>query len=101
MRTSRLRSVAACPSVEVARTISDGQADRVEAGQLRARIAELRAALVEAEAQCSRLARESAMRVERLGQIERDRDGWAKRLEDDVSAIARLRLLLRDLAGLD
>ncbi|WP_020697987.1 AAA family ATPase [Reyranella massiliensis] len=71
-------------------SISDGQADRVEAGQLRARIAELRAALVEAEAQCSRLARESAMRVERLGQIERDRDGWAKRLEDADSQIVEL-----------
>ena len=71
-------------------SISDGQADRVEAGQLRARIAELRAALVEAEAQCSRLARESAMRVERLGQIAQDRDGWAKRLEDADSQIVEL-----------
>ncbi|MCA0250600.1 MAG: AAA family ATPase [Proteobacteria bacterium] len=71
-------------------SLSDGQVDRIEAGQLRARIAELRAALVEAEAQCSRLARESAMRVERLGQIERDRDGWAKRLEDADSQIVEL-----------
>ncbi len=71
-------------------SISDGQADRVEAGQLRARIAELRAALVEAEAQCSRLARESAMRVERLGQIAQDHDGWTKRLEDADSQIVEL-----------
>lgn len=71
-------------------SISDGQADRVEAGQLRARIAELRAALVEAEAQCSRLAREAAMRTERLGQIAQDHEGWAKRLEDADGQIVEL-----------
>lgn len=71
-------------------SISDGQADRVEAGQLRARIAELRAALVEAEAQCSRLAREAAMRTERLAQIAQDHDGWAKRLEDADGQIVEL-----------
>ena len=51
-----------CPS------IADTQADRATAGMLRARIAELRAALVEAEGNCDRLAREAEMRVERLGQ---------------------------------
>lgn len=71
-------------------SISDGQADRVEAGQLRARIAELRAALVEAEAQCSRLAREAAMRTERLAQIAQDHEGWAKRLEDADGQIVEL-----------
>ena len=39
--------------------ISDTQADRVAAGSSRTRIAELRAALVEAEGNCDRLARES------------------------------------------
>ena len=38
-------------------SISDTQADRVVAGTLRARIAELRGALVEAEGNCERLAR--------------------------------------------
>ncbi|TAJ82969.1 AAA family ATPase [Reyranella sp.] len=71
-------------------SISDTQADRVEAGQLRARIAELRAALVEAEGQCNRLAREAAMRVERLAQIAQDRDGWAKRLGDADGQIVEL-----------
>src|SRR6185312_14040251 len=46
-------------------SISDTQADREAANTLRARIAELRAALVEAEATFTRLARESEMRVER------------------------------------
>ncbi len=71
-------------------SISDTQADRVEAGQLRARIAELRSALVEAEGQCNRLAREAAMRVERLAQIAHDRDGWAKRLGDADGQIVEL-----------
>ncbi|MBN9514186.1 MAG: AAA family ATPase [Alphaproteobacteria bacterium] len=71
-------------------SISDSQADRVEAGQLRARIAELRAALVEAEGQCNRLAREAAMRVERLAQIAQDHDGWAKRLGDADGQIVEL-----------
>ena len=71
-------------------SISDSQVDRVEAGQLRARIAELRAALVEAEGQCNRLAREAAMRVERLAQIAQDHDGWAKRLGDADGQIVEL-----------
>ncbi|TAJ24082.1 MAG: chromosome segregation protein SMC [Reyranella sp.] len=70
--------------------ISDTQADRVAAGALRARIAELRAALVEAEGNCERLARESAMRVERLAQIAQDREGWAKRLGDADGQIVEL-----------
>ena len=71
-------------------SISDTQADRVAAGALRARIAELRAALVEAEGNCERLARESAMRVERLAQIALDREGWAKRLGDADGQIVEL-----------
>ena len=48
-------------------SISDTQADRVAAGALRGRIAELRAALVEAEGNCDRLAREAAMRRRAAG----------------------------------
>ena len=71
-------------------SISDTQADRVAAGALRARIAELRAALVEAEGTCDRLAREAAMRVERLGQIAQDHAGWSKRLADAEGQIVEL-----------
>jgi len=71
--------------------ISDTQADRVAAGALRTRIAELRAALVEAEGNCDRLARESAMRSERLGQIAQDHSGWANRLADADGQIQRTR----------
>jgi len=71
-------------------SIADTQADRVTAGTLRARIAELRAALVEAEGQCSRLARESAMRVERLAQIAQDHEGWSKRLAEADGQIVEL-----------
>jgi chromosome segregation protein len=71
-------------------SISDTQADRVVAGALRGRIAELRAALVEAEGTCERLARESAMRTERLAQIAQDREGWAKRLGDADGQIVEL-----------
>ncbi len=71
-------------------SISDSQADRVEAGNLRARIAELRAALVEAEAHCNRLARESAMRGERLAQIARDHESWTQRLSDADRQIVEL-----------
>ncbi|MBX9946642.1 MAG: chromosome segregation protein SMC, partial [Reyranella sp.] len=70
--------------------ISDTQADRVAAGTLRARIAELRAALVEAEGACDRLAREAAMRVERLGQIAQEHAGWSKRLADADGQILEL-----------
>ena len=70
--------------------ISDTQADRIVAGTLRARIAELRAALVEAEGNCDRLAREAAMRVERLGQIAQDHAGWSKRLADADGQIVEL-----------
>ena len=71
-------------------SISDTQADRVAAGALRARIAELRAALVEAEGNCDRLAREAAMRVERLGQIAQDHAGWSNRLADADGQIVEL-----------
>ena len=71
-------------------SISDTQADRVAAGALRARIAELRAALVEAEGNCDRLAREAAMRTERLGQIAQDHAGWSNRLADAVGQIVEL-----------
>ena len=71
-------------------SISDTQADRVAAGALRARIAELRAALVEAEGHCDRLAREVAMRVERLGQIAQDHAGWSNRLADAQGQIVEL-----------
>jgi chromosome segregation protein len=71
-------------------SISDTQADRVAAGALRARIAELRAALVEAEGHCDRLAREAAMRVERLGQIAQDHAGWSNRLADALGQIVEL-----------
>jgi chromosome segregation protein len=70
--------------------ISDTQADRVAAGALRTRIAELRAALVEAEGHCDRLARESAMRGERLGQIAQDHAGWSNRLADADGQISEL-----------
>src|ERR1700704_1981366 len=71
-------------------SISDTQADRVAAGALRARIAELRAALVEAEGHCDRLAREAAMRAERLGQIAQDHAGWSNRLADALGPIVEL-----------
>ncbi len=71
-------------------SISDTQADRAAAGALRVRIAELRAALVEAEGQCDRLARESAMRVERLAQIAQDHAGWSKRLSEADGQIGEL-----------
>lgn len=71
-------------------SIADTQADRVTAGTLRARIAELRAQLVEAEGTCDRLARESAMRAERLDQIAQDHEGWSKRLGDADGQIAEL-----------
>ena len=71
-------------------SIADPQADRLVAGTLRTRIAELRAALVEAEGTCDRLARESAMRVERLRQIAQDHEGWSKRLADAEGQILEL-----------
>jgi len=70
--------------------ISDTQADRVAAGTLRTRIAELRAALVEAEGNCDRLAREAAMRAERLSQIAQDHTGWSNRLADADGQIGEL-----------
>ena len=73
-------------------SISDTQADREAANTLRARIAELRAALVEAEATCTRLARESEMRVERLGRIDRCRRGGYQ---------VRVRAMLPKLRGAD
>ncbi len=71
-------------------SISDTQADRAAAGALRVRIAELRAALVEAEGQCDRLARESKMRAERLAQIALDHEGWSKRLAEADGQIIEL-----------
>src|SRR5258708_13527113 len=70
--------------------IADAQADRVAAGALRARIAELRGALGEAEGNCDRLAREAAMRAERLGQIAQDHAGWSNRLADALGQIVEL-----------
>ncbi len=70
--------------------VSDTQADRVAAGTLRTRIAELRAALLDAEGTCDRLARESAMRTERLGQIAQDHAGWSNRLADADGQIGEL-----------
>ena len=71
-------------------SISDTQADRVAAGALRARIAELRAALVEAEGNCERLAREAKMRVEQLARIAQDHAGWSTRLGDADGQIVEL-----------
>jgi chromosome segregation protein len=71
-------------------SIADTQADRVAAGALRARIAELRAHLLEAEGACDRLAREAAMRAERLGQIAQDHGGWSNRLADAAGQILEL-----------
>jgi chromosome segregation protein len=68
-------------------SISDTQADRESANTLRTRIAELRGALVEAEATCTRLARESEMRVERLGRVAQDHASWSSRLSDADSQI--------------
>ncbi|MBS0520131.1 MAG: AAA family ATPase [Proteobacteria bacterium] len=79
--------------------ISDTQADRVTAGTLRARIAELRAQLVEAEGTCDRLARESAMRTERLGQIAQDHEGWSKRLGDADGQIGELEARREQIAA--
>ncbi len=81
-------------------SISDTQADRVAAGALRARIAELRAALVEAEGNCDRLAREVAMRVERLGQIAQDHAGWSNRLADAEGQIVELDARREQIAAL-
>jgi chromosome segregation protein len=81
-------------------SISDTQADRVAAGALRARIAELRAALVEAEGNCDRLAREVAMRVERLGQIAQDHAGWSNRLADALGQIVELDARREQIAAL-
>jgi chromosome segregation protein len=63
-------------------SISDTQADRALAATVRARIAELRAALVEAETACTHLARERELRDERLGHIGRDHASWSSRLGD-------------------
>jgi len=79
--------------------ISDTQADRAAAGALRVRIAELRAALVEAEGTCDRLAREAAMRVERLGQIAQEHAGWSKRLADADGQIVELDARRDQIAG--
>ncbi|MDP1962504.1 MAG: AAA family ATPase [Reyranella sp.] len=79
--------------------ISDTQADRVAAGALRVRIADLRAALVEAEGTCDRLAREAAMRVERLGQIAQEHAGWSKRLADADGQIVELDARRDQIAG--
>ena len=70
--------------------ISDSQADRVTASALRARIAELRGALVEAEGTCSRLAREAEMRTQRLGQIANEFTSWNTRLGDAANQIGEL-----------
>ena len=100
--TERVRTeiVADVADVEMRRTfrqarlssISDTQADRETAGALRVRIAELRAALVEAEGTCDRLAREAEMRVERLGQIAHDHASWSTRLNDAQRQIGELDL---------
>ena len=71
-------------------SISDTQADRVTAGALRVRIAELRAALVEAEGNCERLARESELRVEQLGRIAHDHASWSSRLSDADGQLVEL-----------
>ncbi|WP_428671817.1 AAA family ATPase [Reyranella sp.] len=79
--------------------IADTQADRATAGMLRARIAELRAALVQAEGNCSRLAREAEMRVERLGRVAQDHAGWSKRLTDADGQIVELEARREQIAG--
>jgi chromosome segregation protein len=71
-------------------SIADTQADRATAGMLRARIAELRAALVEAEGNCNRLAREAEMRAERLGRIAQEHMSWSKRLIEADGQIGEL-----------
>jgi chromosome segregation protein len=80
-------------------SIADTQADRVAAGALRARIAELRATLLEAEGHCDRLAREAAMRTERLSQIAQDHDGWSKRLADAEGQIVELEARREQIAA--
>ena len=80
-------------------SISDTRADRAAAGALRAGIAELRAALVEAEGNCERLAREAEMRVERLGKIAQDRAGWSTRLGDADGQIVELDARRGQIAG--
>ena len=79
--------------------IADTQADRAMAGMLRARIAELRAALVEAEGSCNRLAREAEMRMERLGRIALDHTSWSKRLSEADGQIVELDARREQIAG--
>ncbi|MBV8190334.1 MAG: AAA family ATPase [Alphaproteobacteria bacterium] len=81
-------------------SIADTQADRVTAGALRGRIAELRAQLVEAEGACDRLARETAMRVERLAQIAHDHTGWSTRLGDAEGQIVELDARREQIVGI-
>lgn len=71
-------------------SISDTQSDRVAAGALRMRIAELRGNLVEAEGNCDRLAREAEMRVEQLGRIANDHASWSSRLSDAEGQLVEL-----------
>jgi chromosome segregation protein len=79
--------------------IADTDADRAVAGTLRARIAELRATLLDAEGNCDRLAREAAMRAERLNQIAQDHAGWSKRLADAENQIVELDARRQQIAG--
>jgi chromosome segregation protein len=80
-------------------SISDSQADRAAAAALRAGIAELRAALVEAEGHCERLAREAEMRVERLGKIAQEHAGWNTRLGDADGQIVELDARREQIVG--
>jgi chromosome segregation protein len=80
-------------------SIADTQADRETANTLRARIAELRAAFVEAEGTCDRLAREVQMRTERLGRIAQDYTSWSSRLVDADTQISEFSARLEQIAA--
>ncbi|MBL8673760.1 MAG: chromosome partitioning protein ParA, partial [Rhodospirillales bacterium] len=70
--------------------IADPSADRAAAAALRARLAELRADLVERQSACDSLARDAEFRARRLEQIGVDGAGWRTRLEDAERQIAAL-----------
>jgi len=70
--------------------IADPSSDRQAAAALRARLAELRTALVEKQTACDTLAREMALRAQRLRQIESESQGWQGRLADAARQIAAL-----------
>jgi len=70
--------------------IADPAADRARAAHLRARLIDLRTALIEAQGACDQLAREAMARRQRLAQIEQESTGWQNRLAQAEGQIAEL-----------